>query len=85
MLAYIAQIKTLDHLAVEGKSITDAGIAKLKDMDKLIMLGIHRTSVTDASIPVITGLPKLLAVSIHGTDIDPNKIRDANPRISVSY
>ncbi|KAI9323301.1 hypothetical protein BX666DRAFT_41103 [Dichotomocladium elegans] len=66
-VTWIACMKQLQYLSLEGTKVTDMGVAKLADLADLRKLYLDKTSVTDAGISQLTGLTKLDTLSLSRT------------------
>ncbi|KAI9487380.1 MAG: hypothetical protein EXX96DRAFT_628159 [Benjaminiella poitrasii] len=66
---YIACMKQLRYLSLDGTKITDEGVALLKDLIELESLYLDRTSVTNMGILKLKELTKLHTLSLCHTTI----------------
>lgn len=69
VLEQIAQMRGLRSLHLYATRVTDAGIAKLKSLDRLQLIGIYYSPVTDASVEHFAPLKALEGMKLYGTKI----------------
>ena len=71
--AHLAQLAAVGSGLVElnlaSTSVTDAGLAPLKDMVRLRKLWLNETAVTDEGLAVLGGLAKLEYLNLFGTKV----------------
>ncbi|KAI8359829.1 hypothetical protein BD560DRAFT_405380 [Blakeslea trispora] len=66
---YIAFMKRLQLLNLEGTKVTDQGVSYFKDLVELEKLYLDRTEVTDEGIEYLIGLSKLDTLSLSHTAV----------------
>ncbi|KAF7731998.1 hypothetical protein EC973_007103 [Apophysomyces ossiformis] len=66
---YIARMRSLRYLSLDGTKVTDEGVIQLGDLLDLEQLYLDRTSVSDVGLSKITGLSKLTTLSLSATRV----------------
>lgn len=69
------RIRDMTELVLDGTRVTDAGVRRLKEAPKLMLLGLVDTSVTDAALNDISAIKQLSWVYLKGSKVTPNGIR----------
>jgi hypothetical protein len=68
-LKYLARLKQLKHLDLQGTQVTDSGLEQLKGLSQLLQLNVKGTKVTDAGLEHIEELENLQFIHLAGTQI----------------
>ncbi|KAI9255402.1 hypothetical protein EDC94DRAFT_226919 [Helicostylum pulchrum] len=66
---YIAEMKHLRYLSLDGTKVTDEGIMLFKNLIELEKLYLDRTLLTDVAIEKLKGLSKLETLSLCRTEV----------------
>ncbi|KAI8364978.1 hypothetical protein EDC96DRAFT_575380 [Choanephora cucurbitarum] len=71
---YIACMKRLQFLNLEGTKVTDHGISYFRDLVELEKLYLDRTELTDEGVEHLVGLSKLNTLSLSHTAVTSNTL-----------
>ena len=90
ILALRAQLEDYDFriyfVDFSGTSVTDAGVAELKQLQSLKYCFLDNTAVTDAAVDALGELPLLQVLSFNATQVTPerlSKLHLARPALLV--
>jgi hypothetical protein len=61
--------KSLVHLNLRGKDVTDDMLASLKDLTALTRLHLEKTKITDKGLGQLKGLANLEYLNLYGTEV----------------
>jgi hypothetical protein len=64
-------------LCIIGTKVTDAGLAHLGRMTRLMGINVSGTKVTDAGLVHLKGIPKLTKLNVSGTAVTEQGVKDA--------
>ena len=59
MIAEVAKLTNLQHLALERREVTDRHLAQLRALTELLSLNLSSTNITDAGLVHLRAFPKL--------------------------
>ena len=68
--------------------VSDAGLAHLNGLTKIIFLGLNGTQVTDAGMTHVMGMKKLKGLGLRGTRVSQagfNKLKKAFPFCGIEH
>ena len=57
------------HLDLSKTAITDASLAQVAELKRLVRLDLHQTKVGDASLSQLKGLSNLRYLNLYGTEV----------------
>lgn len=81
---YLHSFPQLLRLKLNETTITDAGIAHVRNLPELELLNVQRTALTNAAVPDLAAVSKLGELDIAETKItDVDAIRHAHPRCKI--
>jgi len=62
-------------LGLELTAVTDAGLARIKDLKNLVSLNLYGTAVTDAGLEQLKGLKHLRSLYLWQTKVTPEGVK----------
>ena len=76
VLERFGKINSLEHLSLDGCSIDDAELSKLRNLSNLKELWLNFTDISDAGLKHLAGFTKLTHLYVNGDDVTAEGIRD---------
>ena len=73
-------------LCLGGTQVTDAGLAHLKGLTRLIMVELDNTQVTGAGLVHLTELTGLQELTLKGTKFNDGRVKEIQrmfPRVTI--